>query len=78
MDSTGIIAVCSIIISVGGSILAVINHTRVRSMCCGQKLEVSLDIEKTTPTSGDLRIKIPTAPAKEESGQQMQPVHLDV
>ncbi len=74
MDSTGIIAVCSIIISVGGSILAVINHTRVRSMCCGQKLEVSLDIEKTTPTT-DLKIKIPTAPAKEESGQQMPADH---
>jgi hypothetical protein len=32
-------------------------------MCCGQKLEVSLDVEKTgsTPPT-DLRIKVPAPP----------------
>ena len=48
-ETTSILAVIGVVISVGGSILSVINHTRVRSMCCGQKLEVSLDVEKTTP-----------------------------
>jgi hypothetical protein len=48
-ETTSILAVIGVVISVAGSILSVINHTRVRSMCCGQKLEVSLDVEKTTP-----------------------------
>lgn len=46
---TGILAIVGVVVSVGGSILAVINHTRMRSMCCGKKLEVSFDVEKTTP-----------------------------
>lgn len=51
MDSspTGILAIIGVVVSVGGSIFAVINHTRVKSMCCGKKLELSFDIEKTTP-----------------------------
>jgi hypothetical protein len=60
MDTTGILSIVAIVTSVGGTILALVNHTRVRSMCCGKKLEVSLDVEKTTPPSDKLEIKIPT------------------
>lgn len=51
MDSTtsSALAIGSLIVSLGGSILAVINHRRIRSNCCGTKTEVSLDIEATTP-----------------------------
>jgi len=49
-DTTSILAVIGVVISVGGAILSVINHTRVKSMCCGQKLEVSFDVEKTQPS----------------------------
>ena len=48
-SSSGILGLVAIIVSVGGSILAVINHTRVRSTCCGKTGEVSLDISQTTP-----------------------------
>lgn len=50
MDSTtsSALAIGSLIVSLGGSILAVINHRRIRSNCCGTKTEVSLDIEATT------------------------------
>jgi hypothetical protein len=60
MDSNvaAALAITSVVVSVGGSILAVINHTRCRSNCFGKKLEVSLDLEKTTPP-GELRIKVP-------------------
>jgi len=60
MDSNvaAALAITSVVVSVGGSILAVINHTRCRSNCFGKKLEVSLDVEKTTPP-GELRIKVP-------------------
>lgn len=56
MDQSSIIAIVSLVVATGGSVLAVINHTRIRSMCCGKKLEISLDVDKTTPS---LRISIP-------------------
>jgi len=47
-------------VSVIASIIGVINHTKVRSMCCGRKLEISLDISKTSVESpSGLRISIP-------------------
>jgi hypothetical protein len=63
-DATGVLAIVSIVVSIGGSILAVVNHTRIRSVCCGRKLDVSLDVERTTPPSSIQRsdtmvIKIP-------------------
>jgi hypothetical protein len=60
MDTTGILSIVAIVTSVGGTLLALVNHTRVRSICCGKKLEVSLDVEKTTPPSDKLEIKIPS------------------
>ena len=51
MDSTtsSALSIGALIVSLGGSIIAVINHKRIRSNCCGSKTEVSLDIENTTP-----------------------------
>jgi hypothetical protein len=47
MDQTEILSTIALIISVGGTILAVINHKRIRSNCCGKKAEVSLEIDTT-------------------------------
>lgn len=60
MDATnsGIIAIVGLLVSVGGSVLAVVNHRRIRSNCCGVPLVASIDVENTTPPT-DLRIKIP-------------------
>jgi hypothetical protein len=55
--------------SIGGvSVLAImgfvygiykgINHHRIRSTCCGAKMEASLDVEETTPPTA-LKIKAP-------------------
>jgi hypothetical protein len=49
MDQNGIIGSVALVLSVGGSIFALINHKRIRSTCCGKKLEASLDVEATTP-----------------------------
>jgi len=45
----------SIIIALGViyKIYIAINHHRVVSNCCGKKIEVSLDIDETTPKSRD-------------------------
>jgi hypothetical protein len=55
MDQQSILSIVAIVLSVGGTALAVINHTRVKSMCCGKKIEVSLDVDRTqpSPVSGD-------------------------
>jgi len=58
MDESQILSTIAIVVSVAGAIVGAVNHTRIRSMCCGKKLEVSLDISKTESPSG-LRISIP-------------------
>ena len=50
MDDTTIISIVSLTISVVGSIIAIVNHKRIRSGCCGKTFTASLDIENTTPT----------------------------
>jgi len=49
MDQVSILSVVAIVISVGGTVLSIINHKRIKSNCFGKKLEVSLDVENTTP-----------------------------
>jgi hypothetical protein len=51
MDSTtsSALAIGSIVLSVVGSVAALVNHKRVRSNCCGKELSASLDVENTTP-----------------------------
>jgi hypothetical protein len=56
-ETTSILAVIGVVISVGGTILSVINHTRVKSMCCGQRLEISLDVEKTQSSPPALAVR---------------------
>jgi len=60
MDQNGILSVVAIAVSIGGTILAIFNHKRLRSHCCGKDIVASIDVENTTPD--DLKIKIPTKP----------------
>jgi len=62
MDPAGILSVIAIVISVASAVLGAINHTHIRSNCNGSKLDVSLDIDRTSPPSDKLKIKIPTDP----------------
>jgi len=68
MDSTtsSALAIGSIVISIGGSILAYINHKRIRSNCCGKEVVASLDVENTTPPEPEkkeeLKITLPPSP----------------
>jgi hypothetical protein len=49
MDTTTILSIIAIVSSVGSVVVGVINHKRIRSNCFGKTLEVSLDIESTSP-----------------------------
>lgn len=55
MDSNNILSIIAIVVSIGGAIITAVNHTRIRSTCCRREIDMSLDIEKTTPPP----IKIP-------------------
>lgn len=65
MDNNGIMSIVAVILSVGGTMVAIFNHKRIRSRCCSDKeIVVSVDVENTTPE--DLKIKIPPKPDENE------------
>jgi hypothetical protein len=49
MEQNSIMAVVALVVSVGGTLIGIINHKRVKSTCCGKTLEASIDINQTTP-----------------------------
>ena len=49
MQDGTLLGIISMIVSIGGIVLGIINHKRLRSKCCGRNLEASIDIENTTP-----------------------------
>ena len=48
MDNN-ILGIVAIVISGITAIIGAVNHTKIKSVCCGRKLEASFDIEKTGP-----------------------------
>ena len=57
MNDSGILSIVAVIVSVGTTVIGIINHKRIRSSCCGRKMEVSVDVEQTTPPH--LKVKVP-------------------
>ena len=51
-DNNSIISYVAIAVASVSSMFGIINHKRIRSSCCGAKMEVSLDVEDTTPVNG--------------------------
>ena len=68
MDNNTILGAVAIALSVAGTVVAVVNHTHVKSKCCGKKLEMSLDISKTTESPTDLKISAPVQSGLNTSG----------
>jgi hypothetical protein len=46
-NTNTLLGVLALVISVGTTIVGIINHKRLRSKCCGKKVEMSIDIEST-------------------------------
>ena len=44
-----ILSSVALFVAVGGSLLAIVNHKRLRSSCCGRQMVMSFDVEATTP-----------------------------
>jgi len=49
LSTAGLATTFTVIAGILYKIYMAINHKRIRSNCCGKKLEASLDIENTTP-----------------------------
>ena len=62
-DITGAVAV---VISVITAIIALVNHKRIRSNCCGKQMTASVDIENTTPPNS-VRLSNPPAPSPSQT-----------
>jgi hypothetical protein len=75
MDQNGILSIVAIAVSIGGTILAVFNHRRVRSHCCGKDIVASIDVESTTPD--DLKIKIPAKPEIQNLPSSPEPPRIN-
>lgn len=56
MDENNIMSLVALIVSIGGMILGIINHKRIRSKCGDKEIVASIDIENTSP---ELKIKTP-------------------
>jgi len=51
------------VITVAMVIYKAVNHHRVRSVCCGRVIEVSVDVEETSPrTPKPVRLQEPPPP----------------
>ena len=51
MDSNagGVLGIFGFLISAAGIIYTAINHKRLRCKCCGKDMDISVDVEPTTP-----------------------------
>lgn len=56
MDENNIMGLVALIVSIGGVVLGIINHKRIRSKCGDKEIVASIDIENTSP---ELKIKTP-------------------
>jgi len=59
-QTSNILSIIGIVVSVGGALFTIINHKRCKSNCFGKKLELSIDVDQTQPSPEKLTIKIPT------------------
>ena len=50
-NTSSVLGIVALIISIGTTIIGIINHKKIKSRCCSRKIEIEFDIESTRPTS---------------------------
>ena len=81
MNAETVIGLIGFGISVIGIIVTAINHTRIRSNCFGRKMELSVDIEKTTPvlsSKSEAFPRLPESPVAATSCVNMEEPKVDI
>jgi hypothetical protein len=51
LDTGNVLGIFAILFSIGGVIYTAVNHKRFRLKCCGKDLDVSVDVEDTSPSA---------------------------
>ena len=51
-------------ILVAGIVYKAVNHKHIRSRCCGKALDVSIDIDDSTPAPATIKVEEPIANIK--------------
>lgn len=74
MDTSSTLAgggIVATIVLVGGIIYKAINHKHLRSRCMGQTLDVSIDIDDSTPAPTTVKVEVPMSNIKVPSVRKM-------
>jgi hypothetical protein len=50
-QTSSVLGIVAIVVSVGTTLVGIINHKKLRSKCCSKTVEVAIDIESTRPAS---------------------------
>lgn len=56
MQIGSILGYVSMVVMGIGSIVALVNHRRLRSSCCNKEVSISLDIDNTSPKKPEVKI----------------------
>jgi hypothetical protein len=56
MQIGSVLGYVSMVVMGIGSIVALVNHRKLRSSCCNREVSVSLDIDNTSPKKPEIKI----------------------
>jgi len=56
MQIGSVLGYVSMVVMGIGSIVALVNHRKLRSSCCNREVSVSLDIDNTSPKKPEVKI----------------------
>jgi hypothetical protein len=59
--------ILGIVVTVVGVVYSAINHKRLRSTCCGKKIDMAIDIESTSPIQSRHKHESSVAPLEIKS-----------
>ena len=80
LSTAGLATTFTVIAGILYKIYMAINHKRIRSNCCGKKIEASLDIENTTPPHEHQNDQVTLSvavPSERKLQVQIPPLQLD-
>jgi len=76
LTSAGLATTFILITGIIYKIYVTVNHKRIRSNCCGTKMEASLDIEETTPPHQEVGFSKRSSPQLQPLEQPQTQIHV--
>jgi len=70
LDTGNVLGIFAILFSIGGVIYTAVNHKRFRLKCCGKDLDVSVDVEDTSPPAQTTKQTKPKALSLQEGNEK--------